>query len=133
MNIKDMFRKEKHQQTQRVADADLPLLNDLNAAIQMEKHKGMYWTIFVLVALLVSFIVWAYFSNIEEVTRGRGSIIPSSREQVIESLDPGVLAEMLVKEGDVVEKDQVLLRLDNTRSLAILRESENKVAALTAM
>lgn len=112
---------------------DLQLVNDLNAALQKEKHHGQFWVIMLLFALLVVFVIWAYNSPLEEVTRGQGSIIPSSREQVIQSLDPGTIAEMRVQEGDIVEKDEVLLKLDDTRSSAILRESEAKVANLEAM
>ena len=117
---------------ERVSKEDLPLLNDLQAALQHEKHRGMFWTVGLLAALLIAFVTWAYFSNVEEVARGQGSVIPSSKEQVIQSLDPGVLAEMLVREGDVVEKDQILLRLDDTRTTAVFREVENKVQALEA-
>lgn len=112
---------------------DLQLVNDLNAALQKEKHHGQFWGIMLLFAFLVVFVIWAYNSPLEEVTRGQGSIIPSSREQVIQSLDPGTIAEMRVQEGDIVEKDEVLLKLDDTRSSAILRESEAKVANLEAM
>ena len=112
---------------------DLQLVNDLNAALQKEKHHGQFWVIMLLFAFLVVFIIWAYNSPLEEITRGQGSIIPSSREQVIQSLDPGTIAEMRVQEGDIVEKDEVLLKLDDTRSSAILRESEAKVANLEAM
>ena len=112
---------------------DLQLVNDLNAALQKEKHHGQFWVIMLLFAFLVVFVIWAYNSQLEEVTRGQGSIIPSSREQVIQSLDPGTIAEMRVQEGDIVEKDEVLLKLDDTRSSAILRESEAKVANLEAM
>ena len=112
---------------------DLQLVNDLNAALQKEKHHGQFWVIMLLFTFLVVFVIWAYNSPLEEVTRGQGSIIPSSREQVIQSLDPGTIAEMRVQEGDIVEKDEVLLKLDDTRSSAILRESEAKVANLEAM
>lgn len=118
---------------ENVKKSDLHLINDLNAALQHEKHKGLYWAITLLFAFLVIFVIWAYFSPLEEVTRGQGSVIPSSREQVIQSLDPGVITEMLVKEGDIVEKDQILLKLDDTRSSAIFRESEAKVKNLEAM
>lgn len=111
----------------------MQLVNDLNAALQKEKHHGQFWVIMLLFAFLVVFVIWAYNSPLEEVTRGQGSIIPSSREQVIQSLDPGTIAEMRVQEGDIVEKDEVLLKLDDTRSSAILRESEAKVANLEAM
>lgn len=112
---------------------DLKLVNDLNAALQKEKHSGMFWMIIFFAVFLVVFVIWAYNSDVDEVTRGQGSIIPSSREQIVQSLDPGIIVEMKVKEGEVVEKDQVLLRLDDTRSSAILRESEAKVANLEAM
>ncbi|MDD6910120.1 HlyD family type I secretion periplasmic adaptor subunit [Actinobacillus minor] len=112
---------------------DLRLLNDLNAALQQENHHSIFATISFFFALMVIFVIWAYNSPIDEVTRGQGSIIPNSREQVIQSLDPGILKEMLVKEGDTVEKGQVLLKLDDTRSSAILRESQAKVENLEAL
>ncbi len=124
------MRKKKQQ---KLSQKDLNLLNDLNAAMQNEKHRGMYWSVLILAVFLVVLLVWAYNSNVEEVTRGQGSVIPSSREQIIQSLDPGTLSQMLVKEGDLVEKGQVLLRLDDTRSSAVLRESQAKVEHLEAV
>lgn len=116
-----------------VKSKDLHLINDLNAALQKEKHSGQFWVIMLFFVLLVVFVVWAYNSPIEEVTRGNGNVIPSSREQVIQSLDPGIVTEITVKEGDIVEKGQILMKLDDTRSSAVLRESEAKVANLEAM
>jgi adhesin transport system membrane fusion protein len=127
---------EKYQNPvteERIQSKDLKLLNDLNAALQTEQHTGLFWTISLLFVLLVVFVFWAYHSPVEEVTRGQGSVIPTSREQILQSLDPGTIKEMLVKEGDVVEKGQILLRLDDTRSSAILRESKAKVENLEAM
>ena len=127
---------EKYQNPvteERIQSKDLKLLNDLNAALQTEQHTGLFWTISLLFVLLVVFVFWAYYSPVEEVTRGQGSVIPTSREQILQSLDPGTIKEMLVKEGDIVEKDQILLRLDDTRSSAILRESKAKVENLEAM
>lgn len=119
--------------TERVKSKDLELLNDLNAALQTERHTGLFWTVGLLFVFMIVFVFWAYHSHVEEVTRGQGSVIPTSREQILQSLDPGTIKEMLVKEGDIVEKGQILLRLDDTRSSAILRESEAKVANLEAM
>lgn len=116
-----------------ISQSDLKLLNDLNGALQQEKHYGYFAVIILLFVLIVVFLIWAYNSTLEEVTRGQGSIISSSREQIIQSLDPGIIMEMRVKEGDVVEKNQILLKLDDTRSSAILRESEAKVQNLTAI
>ncbi len=120
-------------QKENVKNRDLKLLNDLNAALQTEKHTTYFWTISLFSAFFVVFLIWAYFSPLEEVSRGEGRIIPSSREQIVQSLDPGTIQAMYVKEGDLVEKDQVLLQLDDTRSSAILRESAAKVDNLEAM
>lgn len=119
--------------SQPTSNADLHLINDLNAALQREKHWGKFTIILLLLILCITFIIWAYNSRLEEVTRGQGSVIPSSHEQIVQSLDPGTIAQMKVKEGDIVEKGQVLLKLDDTRSSAILRESEAKVVNLEAM
>ena len=70
----------------------------------------------IMTLTLVAGLLWAASFKLDEVTRGTGKVIPSSREQVIQSLDSGVLAELLVKEGDAVVKDQVLLRIDDARS-----------------
>ncbi|WP_104490583.1 HlyD family type I secretion periplasmic adaptor subunit [Acinetobacter indicus] len=119
--------------SEKIHSKDLKLVNDLNAALQKEKHTGLFWMIGLLFVFLVVFVIWAYHSTVEEVTRGQGSVIPTSREQIVQSLDPGTIKEMQVREGDVVEKGQILLSLDDTRSAAILRESEAKVENLEAM
>lgn len=121
------------KQQDEIKQSDLGLVNDLNAALQAESHNRSFAVILFFFVLLTVFVVWAYFSPVEEVTRGQGSVIPSSREQIVQSLDPGIINEMRVKEGDIVEKDQVLLTLDDTRSSAVLRESEAKVQNLEAV
>jgi adhesin transport system membrane fusion protein len=83
-------------------------------------------------ALFVA-LVWAGVSSLDEITRGQGKVIPSSREQVIQSLDSGVLREMLVREGDMVEKDPVLLQMDDARSGAGYREANKKYLSLLAI
>lgn len=82
---------------------------------------------------LVLALAWASWFELDEITRGQGKVIPSSREQVIQSLDSGVLSEMFVREGSVVEKDQVLLRIDDARSGAVFREANEKYLALSAL
>ena len=91
------------------------------------------WLAFASVALLAAmlgaFLLWASRAELEEVTRGNGRVIPSSKEQVIQSLETGVLTELLVREGDRVERDQPLLRIDDTRASALYRELQGKAAA----
>lgn len=128
-----MFNKKRHSDDELINHADIELVHDLNSAMQKENHKFLFLPIIFLFLLITTFIIWAYSSKLEEVTRGQGTIIPSSREQIIQSIDPGVIKVMNVKEGDIVEKDQVLLQLDDTRSSAIYRESQAKVQNLEAI
>jgi adhesin transport system membrane fusion protein len=74
----------------------------------------------LVVALL---LLWAAFAPVDEVTRGEGKVIPSRQLQVVQSLDGGVVADILVKEGQAVEKGQLLLRIDETRATSGARES----------
>jgi adhesin transport system membrane fusion protein len=91
-----------------------------------------FMSVSLLAGLLGGFLFWAAHAELEEVTRGNGRVIPSSKEQVIQSLETGVLSQLLVREGDRVEKDQPLLRIDDTRASALYRELQGKVAALAA-
>ena len=75
---------------------------------------------------------WAYLGRLDEVTVGSGKVVPSSREQVVQSLEGGILAELMVREGDEVRVGQVLARLDRTRIESTVGESEAKLLAARA-
>lgn len=76
--------------------------------------------------------VWAYFGSLDEVSTGTGKVVPSSREQVLQSLDGGVLTELMVHEGDKVQAGEVVARLDPTRSESNVGESAAKYRASLA-
>lgn len=80
--------------------------------------------------VLVLFLVWASIAVVEEVTKGEGKVIPSARLQVLQSLDGGVVDEILVKEGQVVEAGQLLLKIDATRAESGVREARATSYAL---
>jgi len=84
----------------------------------------------VVVALLL--MLWACLADIEEVTRGDGRVIPSRQLQVVQSLDGGVVSEILVTEGQLVEAGQLLLKIDETRATSGVRESAAQGFALLA-
>lgn len=100
--------------------------------IEDQERRTSRWLMGLIALVMGVGLTWAAFFKIEEVTKGVGKVIPASREQVIQSLDPGVLADMHVREGDHVTKGQVLLRIDDVRSGSVYREAQEKWMALSA-
>lgn len=100
-------------------------------SIEDDERRTSRHLIRLMALVLVLGLLWAASFELDEITRGTGKVIPSSREQVIQSLDSGVLAEMLVHEGHAVVKDQVLLRIDDARAGPVFREAREKWLALS--
>jgi adhesin transport system membrane fusion protein len=88
----------------------------------------LYWSLLVIAILCV----WASFAELEEVTRGQGRVIPSRQIQIIQAVDGGVVSDILVNEGQVVEKGQLLVRIDPTRFISELRENRSQYLSLLA-
>ncbi|NJD25410.1 MAG: HlyD family type I secretion periplasmic adaptor subunit [Betaproteobacteria bacterium] len=84
------------------------------------------------VALLVVGFLWAAFSTLEEITIGEGKVIPSNQVQVIQNLEGGIVARIPVRVGDIVQKDQIVLNIDQTRFSSSLGETRAKYLALSA-
>ncbi|WP_028631629.1 HlyD family type I secretion periplasmic adaptor subunit [Pseudomonas parafulva] len=82
--------------------------------------------------MLAAFLAWAAWFEVTEVSTGTGKVIPSSREQVIQSFEGGIVAQMSVAEGDLVERGQVLAQLDPTKTASSVGESEAKYRAAKA-
>src|SRR5690606_12480846 len=89
-------------------------------------------TVWATSACLLSAPVWANFAVLDEVTTGEGKAIPSSKIQVIQNLEGGIVSEIFVRDGQVVDKGDVLLRLDDTRFLSNRGETEADRLALIA-
>ena len=100
-------------------DEDKRRYNDQVDEAEIVKSSRIIW---VFVLLLVSFITWSYFAELVEVSNGTGKVVPTSREQVIQSLEGGIISELLVREGDIVEADQILAQLDLKIGRASCRE-----------
>ena len=88
-----------------------------------ERTRGAQKIVRATGLVLLLLLLWAAFARVDEVTRGEARVISSKQLQVLQALDGGVVAEILVREGEVVEKDQLLLRIDETRATSGVRES----------
>lgn len=88
--------------------------------------------LFAIMGFLSVFLIWSALFNIDEVSKGNGKVIPSSKEKIIQSMDGGILENIHVKEGQIVDAGQILVQLDITRTQSTVAESESKYRALLA-
>ncbi|MBD8188800.1 HlyD family type I secretion periplasmic adaptor subunit [Pseudomonas viridiflava] len=103
-----------------------------SAALADPSSRAMSLTVWIAAALLLGAVLWAGFAVLEEVTTGEGKAIPSSKVQVIQNLEGGIVSDIFVREGQVVDKGDTLLRLDDTRFMSSRSESEVDRLTLTA-
>lgn len=88
--------------------------------------------VWVAVLALLVLLVWASLFKLDEVTTGTGKVVPTSKEQIVQSLEGGIVSQLNVREGDVVQAGQVLARLDPTRVEATVAESASQMRAALA-
>ncbi len=98
-------------------------------AIARTRYSLVLW---ILILGICAGVAWAYSFKIDQTTRGVGTVITSSRVQVLQAVDGGVIQDLNVKEGDLVAKGQVLIMFDQTRFAAAVRELDARLAALYA-
>ena len=96
------------------------------------RFSGASRIIIISTVLFVLLGIWAWFGTLDEVSTGTGKVVPSSREQVLQSLDGGILAELMVREGDKVQAGQIVARMDPTRSESNVGESAARYRASLA-
>ena len=116
--------ERKSEEADFVAEADYAMLRQdpVRASIMVR-------TVVVVVAL---FLMWAAVAPMDEAARGEGRVVPSKQLQVLQSLDGGIVEEILVKEGEIVKPDQVLLKIDPTRFISSVRENHAQYLSLLA-
>jgi adhesin transport system membrane fusion protein len=105
-------------------DADLAMLRQepLRARVLL-RSIGIVFAVFIL---------WAAVANLDEVTRGDGKVIPSRQLQVLQSIDGGLVSEILVREGEVVQANQLLIKIDETRFASSVKENQAQATGLIA-
>lgn len=127
-----------------------PIYWMLNRAVPTETRDNLGWSeeaelaileqkplkarklIYGILAIMLFVIIWAFFAKVDEVTRGEGRVIPSRQVQVVQSLDGGIVSEILVREGDLVKTGMPLIKIDETRAASTLRENKGQYLALLA-
>lgn len=115
------------------ADAGLGSFEaEADAVMSRQRTQRAQLIVRTAVVVVLLLLVWAALARVDEVTRGDAKVIPSRQLQTVQSLDGGVVSEILVTEGQVVERDQLLLKIDETRATSGVRESAAQGLALRA-
>ena len=96
-------------------------------------HKRDHMLLYVIGLIFVVFIIWANLATLEEVTRGEGTVIPSSQVKVIQNLEGGIIDEILVRDGEVVEAGQILVRLRNVQASSDLNANQKRYLGIKAI
>jgi adhesin transport system membrane fusion protein len=109
---------------------DQAFMSDLQAATTARPPLATTLFLLVVALVVVAFGGWAATAHLDEVAVGSGKVIPSSQVQMIQNLEGGIIAELLVKEGEMVEQGQILLRVDGVGFQSELRQNRAKQLAL---
>ncbi len=96
------------------------------------QSRAARWLLWLTISSVLGFIAWSYFANLDEVAVGQGKVVPSSKEQIIQSLESGTLDEMMVKEGMTVEKGQILATLHPIAAQSSVGEASARLSSLQA-
>lgn len=116
-------------------DVSLPesdFMQDADSIIIQQEPLRARILLHALLGVFVLFVVWAGLVHVDEITRGEGKVIPSRQLQVLQSLDGGIVTDILVKEGQLVTEGQILLQIDTTRFESSVKENRSQYLSLTA-
>jgi adhesin transport system membrane fusion protein len=115
-----------------IGRSEFEFANDVRAAMEEQAPRTAWLLVSAIAAILLIGFVWSLWATIEEVTTGEGRVIPSSQTQVVQTLERGIIREILLREGDLVEQGQVLMRIDDTGASSQLGELRQRRWALLA-
>ena len=108
--------------------SDFSFANDVRAAVELKTPKTSRVLLACSIALIFVALIWANFAILDEVKRGNARVIPSRQLQVVQSLEGGIVLEILVQEGSFVKQGQILMKIDDTKFSADLGEVRDEVA-----
>lgn len=114
------------------SEEDLKYMESLSAAVLQKapiKSKAILW---IILGVITLFIIWANFAHVDELARGSGKVIPSKQVQVVQNLEGGIVSDILVQEGQRVEKGQILVKIDDTTFSSSYKESHLRYHELKA-
>src|SRR5215472_10983860 len=115
-----------------IQHTDFAFANDVRAAVELRTPRTSRMLLAATLALLVVGLVWAHFAVLDEVKRGAGRVVPSRQIQVVQSLEGGIIGAINVRDADIVQQNQVLARIDDTKFASEFGEVRERRAAMAA-
>ncbi|MHC1943071.1 HlyD family type I secretion periplasmic adaptor subunit [Bradyrhizobium sp. UFLA06-06] len=115
-----------------MASSDFTFANDIRSAALLRTPRTSRMLLWTSCALLATFLIWAHFAVLDEVKRGSGRVVPSRQMQVVQSLEGGIVGDILIREGDIVQQGQSLMRIDDTKFASEFGEIRERRAAMAA-
>src|SRR5262245_62860124 len=95
--------------------SDFAFANDVRAAAELRTPRTARMLLMTTIAMVVTGLTWAHFAVLEEVARGNGRVVPSRLTQYVQSLEGGIVNEILVQEGEIVQQGQALMRISDVK------------------
>ncbi|MEC7359860.1 HlyD family type I secretion periplasmic adaptor subunit [Vibrio parahaemolyticus] len=117
---------------ERVNKDDLTYISSLSKAVLERPARSSVWILWTIAVVVAWLIFWASIAELDKIVRGEGKVVPSSRIQLVQNLEGGIIEQILVSSGAAVTQGQVLIQLDNTQFASTLGEKVVEQQALTA-
>jgi len=121
-----------YKNNNKLTSEDYEYMNSLSEAVLQIRPRKLHFILWFWFFTIVLFIVWASVTTIDEITRGEGEVVPSGENQIVQNLEGGIVEQILVKEGDIVKKGQVLIKINNKKSESTYETNYLKSYALKA-
>ena len=108
---------------------DYEFMNALSEAIVRKTSTKIRLVLFFWFVVIIGFIIWASFTKVNEIVRGKGQVIPSGNNKIVQNLEGGIVEKIYVKKGEFVKKGQPLVKIKNQKSLSYLEATKAKILA----
>lgn len=126
------MKNDENRTANLINQKDLDYIADTKLAMLHQSPRYIWVTLYLIIGILLFGLIWTYFAKIDIVTKGSGKVISSEKLQVVQNYEGGIVDEISVKEGQHVEKGQVLVVLDDTKSRSIYQKDLEKSVILQA-
>lgn len=121
--MKEMVLKKNNKPFEYTKN-DYNFMNSLSAAVLEQTPSKMSRVIKIWLFTIAAFLIWASLAEVDEITRGDGDIIPYGQNKIIQNLEGGIVESILVEEGQIVKEGEVILKINNAKSVSTSRTNE---------